>query len=372
MHLVTTPLNIFFSKLDAARRHPPRSRTSRRPRRLGISKLEEFSWKRRLDFDACVECGRCQDVCPAYLAGTRAVAQAGHREAQAPPARRARRGRSTASSSRPTSCGPARPAWRACRSARPSSTSWTRSSTCGATSRSPRARCRPRRRSRSRTSSAPGNPWGLPAERAAGVGGGARRAASWSRARRSSTSTGSAAPRRTTSATRPSRASVVTILKTAGVSFAVMQEERCHGEVARRLGEEYLYQTRARRERRGTSSSTSSRRSSRTARTASTRSRTSSRSSAATYEVLHHSVVIDELHREGRITPTKPRGRPRGLPRLLLPRPLQRHHGRAAARACARCRASSVDRSAAQPRARALLRRRRRPHVDGDPGARSA
>ena len=45
--------------------------------------------------------------------------------------------------------------------------------------------------------------------------------------------------------------SVVAILKKAGVSFAVMQEERCHGEVARRLGEEYLYQTRAGRERRG-------------------------------------------------------------------------------------------------------------------------
>src|SRR5437879_11523202 len=37
--------------------------------------------------------------------------------------------------------------------------------------------------------------------------------------------------------------SVVAILKKAGVSFGVMQEERCHGEVARRLGEEYLYQT---------------------------------------------------------------------------------------------------------------------------------
>ena len=47
-----------------------RSTTSRRPRRLGISKLEEFSWKRRLDFDACVECGRCQAACPAYMAGT--------------------------------------------------------------------------------------------------------------------------------------------------------------------------------------------------------------------------------------------------------------------------------------------------------------
>ena len=38
---------------------------------------------------------------------------------------------------------------------------------------------------------------------------------------------------------------MVKILKTAGVKFAVMAEERCHAEFARRLGEEYLYQTAA-------------------------------------------------------------------------------------------------------------------------------
>src|SRR5262249_56928049 len=36
---------------------------------------------------------------------------------------------------------------------------------------------------------------------------------------------------------------VVKILKAAGVSFGVLSEERCHAEVGRRLGEEYLYQT---------------------------------------------------------------------------------------------------------------------------------
>lgn len=38
---------------------------------------------------------------------------------------------------------------------------------------------------------------------------------------------------------------MVTLLKRSGVSFAVMQEERCHAEFARRLGEEYLFQTAA-------------------------------------------------------------------------------------------------------------------------------
>ena len=39
--------------------------------------------------------------------------------------------------------------------------------------------------------------------------------------------------------------SMVKILKAAKVNFAVMAEERCHGEFARRMGEEYLFQTAA-------------------------------------------------------------------------------------------------------------------------------
>jgi Fe-S oxidoreductase len=38
---------------------------------------------------------------------------------------------------------------------------------------------------------------------------------------------------------------MVRILNAAGVSWGVMEEERCHGEFGRRLGEEYLYQTAA-------------------------------------------------------------------------------------------------------------------------------
>jgi Fe-S oxidoreductase len=39
--------------------------------------------------------------------------------------------------------------------------------------------------------------------------------------------------------------SMVKILRAAGISFGVMTEERCHAEVGRRLGEEYLFQTAA-------------------------------------------------------------------------------------------------------------------------------
>lgn len=33
----------------------------------GTDKIEDFSWKHLFDLDACVRCGRCQDNCPAYL-----------------------------------------------------------------------------------------------------------------------------------------------------------------------------------------------------------------------------------------------------------------------------------------------------------------
>ena len=69
VHLITTPLNTFLVKLTPQGELKPILNIEE-AESLGVSKLEEFSWKRRLDFDACTMCGRCQDVCPAYLAGT--------------------------------------------------------------------------------------------------------------------------------------------------------------------------------------------------------------------------------------------------------------------------------------------------------------
>jgi Fe-S oxidoreductase len=36
---------------------------------LGIGTIDEFGWKALLDFASCTECGRCQDVCPAWNTG---------------------------------------------------------------------------------------------------------------------------------------------------------------------------------------------------------------------------------------------------------------------------------------------------------------
>jgi len=36
---------------------------------LGVETASDFSWKRLAAFDACVQCGRCEQVCPAFAAG---------------------------------------------------------------------------------------------------------------------------------------------------------------------------------------------------------------------------------------------------------------------------------------------------------------
>ena len=37
--------------------------------KLGVETPLDFSWKQLLEFDACVQCGRCQVACPAFAAG---------------------------------------------------------------------------------------------------------------------------------------------------------------------------------------------------------------------------------------------------------------------------------------------------------------
>lgn len=36
---------------------------------FGVGKIEDFTWKGLLDFSTCTECGRCQDLCPAWNTG---------------------------------------------------------------------------------------------------------------------------------------------------------------------------------------------------------------------------------------------------------------------------------------------------------------
>ncbi|HEX8683225.1 MAG TPA: (Fe-S)-binding protein [Ardenticatenaceae bacterium] len=73
MHILTSPLNIIFSRIES---RPPLERTLNPIPNIeeqevwGVGKLSDFTWKQLLDFDACTECGRCQVACPAWNAGT--------------------------------------------------------------------------------------------------------------------------------------------------------------------------------------------------------------------------------------------------------------------------------------------------------------
>jgi len=38
-------------------------------KKLGVETVTDFAWNRLVSFDACVQCGRCEAVCPAFAAG---------------------------------------------------------------------------------------------------------------------------------------------------------------------------------------------------------------------------------------------------------------------------------------------------------------
>ncbi len=76
-HILTLPANIFFAKFG------PRGKLKRfdieamisdedfdeEQFRIGVQSTDELTWKQRLDLDACIGCGRCEELCPSYIAG---------------------------------------------------------------------------------------------------------------------------------------------------------------------------------------------------------------------------------------------------------------------------------------------------------------
>lgn len=67
MHMFTSPAAIFTRNLGNTGRLEPIDMETAET--LGVKTLTDFHWKDLLDLDACTECGRCQDVCPAYAVG---------------------------------------------------------------------------------------------------------------------------------------------------------------------------------------------------------------------------------------------------------------------------------------------------------------
>ncbi len=69
VHVLTSPLNVFFSKLDRPAGRLASATQLAVEGVAGVGTLTDFTWKQLMDADACTECGRCQDACPAHAAG---------------------------------------------------------------------------------------------------------------------------------------------------------------------------------------------------------------------------------------------------------------------------------------------------------------
>ena len=70
LHPAAAPLNIIFRDLDnKIEPLEPIDFEDEDRETFGVNTLEDFTWKDLLDCFACAECGRCQDNCPAYATG---------------------------------------------------------------------------------------------------------------------------------------------------------------------------------------------------------------------------------------------------------------------------------------------------------------
>ena len=226
--------------------------------RFGSATVADMTWKQMIDTMSCTECGRCQDVCPAYATGKELspkllimglrdqlfaegpkvlAAAARRRGVRADGPRRQRRLRRTSS-------GTASRAAPASASAPSRSSTSTTSSTCAGSLVMVESRFPAEAGTMLRDLERAAEPVGAGADGARGLGGGTRRADPPARrARRPRSSTGSAAPPRSTSAPARRARSTAKLLTAAGVDFAILgPRECCTGDPARRMGDEYTFQ----------------------------------------------------------------------------------------------------------------------------------
>ena len=242
-HCVKTPLSIAHQKLAPFGALPKIERIEEQES-FGISKFEQFTRVDRTHFDGCTECGRCRSVCPAVAAGTPLDPK------NLVTALKTRLNTPTDTRELIDGIIPKDALW-SC-------------TTCGACARVcpadipiPDLIVNMRRHLALELGEFPeglagslenagsvGNPWGMdPGSRLA-----------WAKGLDVPTARAGedydvlywvgCSASYDKRAQKIARA-MVRILKSAGVKFAVMAEERCHADFARRAGEEYLFQTAA-------------------------------------------------------------------------------------------------------------------------------
>ncbi len=68
-HILTAPVNLWLRRREPVGRLAPIDLEDEEAESFGVGRIEDFTRKQMLDFYACVECGRCTNVCPASNTG---------------------------------------------------------------------------------------------------------------------------------------------------------------------------------------------------------------------------------------------------------------------------------------------------------------
>jgi Fe-S oxidoreductase len=70
LHIFSSAFNVWFGRTRArGRLEPLRFDVPDAELRFGIGDVRDLTWKQALDAYSCTECGRCQDACPAWATG---------------------------------------------------------------------------------------------------------------------------------------------------------------------------------------------------------------------------------------------------------------------------------------------------------------
>jgi Fe-S oxidoreductase len=73
LHIATAGINVYFGRTKARGRLEPlrfdEEGVAEEDIRFGTGTVADMTWKQIVDTMSCTECGRCQDVCPAYATG---------------------------------------------------------------------------------------------------------------------------------------------------------------------------------------------------------------------------------------------------------------------------------------------------------------
>ena len=68
-HLIAGPLNLMLAQPALGQLQPVTLEQAELEGRIGISDIRHLTTQQLVSLDACMECGRCEDVCPAFATG---------------------------------------------------------------------------------------------------------------------------------------------------------------------------------------------------------------------------------------------------------------------------------------------------------------